>query len=380
MHEFARNCTVSTKRDSSPPHLNVLCLLLTLTLALSTRADPTDDYLTAEIQSKHIPALSLAVIRDGKVEKLAAYGLANVELNVPASPQTVFQIQSITKTFTSAAILMLNEEGKLALEDPIGKHLEGTPDTWKPITLRHLLSHTSGIKDFINEPNASIRLDVSEADVLRATAPRPLNFQPGDKYAYSNTNYHLLAMVIRKITGKSFGDFLKERIFTPLEMTSTRIVSLSEIIPNRAAGYAWENGKLHNGHYVAESILGYGGGGIVSTAQDMAKWAIALDGEKLLKKATLESAWTPAKLNDGSNSTYGLGWGTGGVNGHRTVGHTGAHMTGFTSAIIRYRDDNLSIIVLTNSRTADPSAIARQVAARYNAALKPPPPKEKDNK
>jgi CubicO group peptidase (beta-lactamase class C family) len=112
----------------------------------------------------------------------------------------------------------------------------------------------------------------------------------------------------------------------------------------------------------------------------MAKWAIALDGEKLLKKATLESAWTPAKLNDGANSTYGLGWGIGGTSAHRTVSHSGAHMTGFTSAIIRYRDDNLSIVVLTNSRSADPSAIARQVAALYNPALKPPPPKEKDKK
>lgn len=352
-------------------------LILSLVLALTTRADPIDDYLTAEIAAKHIPGVSLAVIRDGKVEKLSAYGLANVELAVPASPQTVFQIQSITKTFTSTAILMLMEEGKLALDDPIGKHLEGTPDSWKPITLRHLLSHTSGIKDFINEPTASLRLDVTEAEVLRATAPRPLNFQPGEKYAYSNTNYHLLAMVIRKITGKSFGDYLQERIFTPLGMTNTRIVSLSDIISNRAAGYVWENGKLHNGNYIAQSILGYGGGGIVSTGEDMAKWSIALDGEKLLKRATLQAAWTPMKLNDGSNSVYGLGWGTGAVNGHRTVGHSGAHATGFTSAIIRYRDDNLSIIVLTNSRTADPGTIAKQVAGLYNPALKPLPPKEK---
>jgi D-alanyl-D-alanine carboxypeptidase len=356
-------------------------LLCVLVVSPTVRADPIDDYLSAEIAAKHIPGLSLAVVRDSKVEKLSAYGLANVELSVPASPQTVFQIQSITKTFTSAAIFMLMEEGKLSLDDPIGKQLEGTPDAWKGITLRHLLSHTSGIKDFINEPTASLRLDVSETDVLRATAPRPLNFQPGEKYAYSNTNYHLLAMVIRKITGTSFGDYLGERIFTPLGMTNTRIVSLSDIIPNRAAGYYWENGKLHNGTYIAQSILGYGGGGIVSTAEDMAKWAIALDGEKLLKKATLQAAWTPMKLNDGSNSVYGLGWGVGAVNGHRTVGHSGAHATGFTSAIIRFRDDNLSIIVLTNSRSADPSAIAKHIAGLCNPALKPaPPPKDKEQK
>jgi D-alanyl-D-alanine carboxypeptidase len=356
-------------------------LLLSLILAVVSRADSIDDYITSEIAAKHIPGLSLAIVRDSKVDKLAAYGLANVELSVAASPQTVFQIQSITKTFTSAAILMLMEQGKLALDDPIGKYLDGAPDTWKSITLRNLLSHTSGIKDFINEPTASLRLDVTEDQVLKATAPRPLNFQPGEKYAYSNTNYHLLAMVIRKITGKSFGDYLKERIFTPLGMTNTRIVSLSDIIPNRAAGYFWEDRKLHNGTYIAQSILGYGGGGIVSTAEDMAKWAIALDGETLLKKSTFELAWTPMKLNDGSNSVYGLGWGIGAVNGHRTVGHSGAHATGFTSAIIRYRDDNLSIIVLTNSRSADPSAIARHIAGMCNPALKPPPPpKDKEKK
>src|SRR5689334_2109386 len=167
-----------------------LPLFLSLILALTNRADTIDDYLNTEIAAKHIPGLSLAVVRDGKVEKLSAYGLANIELSVPASPQTVFQIQSVTKTFTATAILMLVEEGKLALEDPVGKHLDGTPESWKPITLRHLLTHTSGIKDFINEPTASLRIDVTEEKVLRATAPRKLNFEPGEKYAYSNTNYH----------------------------------------------------------------------------------------------------------------------------------------------------------------------------------------------
>jgi len=134
------------------------------------RADAVDDYVNAEIQKRNIPGLSLAVVRDAKVVKAAAYGKANVELDVPVTTDTVFQIQSITKTFTSAAILSLVEEGRIALNDPISKYLDGTPDTWKEITIRHLLSHTSGIKDFINEPTASIRLDASEEEVLKATA------------------------------------------------------------------------------------------------------------------------------------------------------------------------------------------------------------------
>jgi CubicO group peptidase (beta-lactamase class C family) len=344
-----------------------------LLAATITRADEVDDYVNAQLNQRHIPGLSLAVVRGGKAVKLAGYGLANVELNVPVTPDTIFQIQSITKTFTSTAILMLCEEGKVSLSDPIGKYLDGTPESWKKITIRHLLSHTSGIKDFINEPTASIRLDVSEEDVLKATAPRPLNFQPGEKYAYSNTNYHLLAMVIRKVTGKSYGDFLKERIFMPLGMTSTRIVSLSDIIPNRAAGYAWVKNHLQNGDFVAQSILGYGGGGIVSSARDMAKWAAAFDDERLLKKSSIEAAWTAMKLNDGATSTYGMGWGVGAINGHRVVDHSGAHMTGFTSFIVRYRDDDLEIVVLTNSRTADPVQIAKHIAGIFNPALMPKP-------
>jgi D-alanyl-D-alanine carboxypeptidase len=346
----------------------VIGVALTAVLA---RADAVDDYVQAEMRKRHIPGIGVAVVRDGKVEKTAGYGMANVELHVPVSPQTVFQIQSVTKTFTSAAILMLVEEGKIALDDPIGKHLEGTPESWKGITIRHLLSHTSGIKDFINEPTASLRIDVTEEEVLKATAPRPLNFPTGEKYSYSNTNYHLLAMVIRKLTGKSYGDFLKERIFTPLGMNDTRIVSWSDIIPNRAAGYAWAGNSLRNGQYVAESILSYGGGGVVSTAADMAKWALAADQQKLLPKAVWEQAWTSAKLNDGTKTGYGLGWGVSVTNGHRNIGHGGAHMTGFTSNLVIYRDDHLAVIVLTNAGHANPGRMAQQIAATYIPALKP---------
>ncbi|HEY7119789.1 MAG TPA: serine hydrolase domain-containing protein [Tepidisphaeraceae bacterium] len=358
----------------------LLVIAMLVVQARPAGADAVDDYINAEIARRHIPGLSLAVVRDGKVAKLGGYGLANVELNVTVTPDTVFQIQSVTKTFTSTAILMLVEQGKIALDDPVGKYLEGTPDSWKPIKIRHLLSHTSGIKDFINEPTASLRLDVTEEEVLKATAPRPLNFTPGDRYSYSNTNYHLLAMIIRKLTGLSYGDYLAERIFRPLGMSSTRIVSLSALIPNRAAGYQWAGGTLRNGQYVAESILGYGGGGIVSTASDMAKWAIALDGEKLLKRATFEQAWTAMKLNDGKASSYGLGWGVGSVNGHKYVSHSGAHMTGFTSSFTRYGDDHLTVIVLTNAGHANPGRIAQHVAGIYVPGLTPQPAKAIEDK
>ncbi len=334
--------------------------------------DPLDVIVLDEMAERHIPGLSLAIMKDGHTIKAKGYGLANVEWNIPATADTVYQIQSITKSFTATAIMMLVEEGKIDLDAKVSKYLDGTPDTWKNITIRNLLTHTSGIKDFINEPTASLRLDVTEAQVLKATAPRPLNFQPGEKYAYSNTNYHLLAMIIRKLTGKFYGDFLRERIFEPLDMTHTAIISLSEIIPNRAAGYAWVSDALRNGEFHASSILGYGGGGIRSTVQDMAKWDAALYTDRLLKKSSLDQMWTPARLNNGQPTGYGFGWSVQDVKGHRWMGHGGGHSAGFGSVIHRYPDDRLSIVIFANLFASDLDRIARRLAERYIPALAPP--------
>ena len=337
-------------------------------------ADPVGDFIHSEMARRHIPGLALAVVQNGEVVKIAGYGLADVELGVPVTPQSVFQIQSVTKTMTAAAVLLLAEEGKLSLDDPIARHLSEAPQAWQQVTLRHLLGHTSGIRDFINDPTASIRLDVTESEVLSAVAPLPLIFAPGERYAYSNTGYHLLAMVIRGVTGQSYGDVLAERFFKPLGMTQTRVVSLSELIPHRVSGYAWSGKALRRGDFIAESILSYGGGGVVSTAADMATWARALAGGKVLPNGALEQAWTPLTLTDGSPSPYGLGWGVAATNGRRTVGHSGAHLTGFTSNFAHYPDDGLTVVVLTNAGHANPKRIGQRVAGMTVAALAMPDP------
>jgi D-alanyl-D-alanine carboxypeptidase len=364
----------------------VLALILFPAPALTAAPDSAttaevDSYIKSQMDRLHIPGLSLAVVKDGQVIYQNAYGLADLELKVPVTTDTVFQIQSITKTFTATAIMMLAEEGKVGLDDPVSKYLDGTPESWRPITIRHLLTHTSGIKDFINEPTASLRLDVSEQQVLEATAPRPLNFTPGERYAYSNTGYHLLAMIIRKVTGQSYGDFLGQRIFKPLDMTHTRVQQLSEVIPGRARGYLWRNGKLVNGGFVAQPILSYGGGGILSTAGDLAKWDAALRNDTLLKQSTLEQMWTPATFNDGEKSNYGLGWGVNSYSGHRFVQHSGSHVTGFQSFIRRYLDDGLTVIVLINQNgRADPGKIVTRIAGIFDPALAPPIYKPIDDK
>jgi CubicO group peptidase (beta-lactamase class C family) len=351
-------------------HLLITSVFLTYCCPVA-RSDRVDEDVESEMKQSHLPGLALAVTQGGKVIRASGYGLANVELDVPVTPGTVFQIQSVTKQFVATAIMMLAEAGKLAVTDKVSAHLADTPEVWKDITLRHLLTHTSGIKDFINEPTASLRIEVTDEEVFQETARRPLNFQPGEKYAYSNSNYHLLAMVIRKLTGQSYGEFLKARVFEPLGMGQTRVVSWVDLVPHRAAGYLWRNGHLRNGQFIAESILSYGGGGLLSTVTDMAKWELALRGETLLKRAALEEMWAPTKLNSGGFSNYGFGWGIEGQKPHRAVQHSGGHVTGFTSYIIHYLDDDLGIIVLINGGLGDPSRMAHRIAEFYVPDLKP---------
>jgi CubicO group peptidase (beta-lactamase class C family) len=353
-----------------------VALLLLLTASCMAHADKVDDYIRQKMASQHISGLSLAVVLNGKILKAKGYGLANLELNVPATPQTIYQLASMTKQFTATAVMMLVEQGKIGLEDPVSNYLDGTPESWKNITIRHLLTHTSGIKDYINEPTQSLQLDVSEDEVYKATIPRPLNFQPGEHYAYSNTNYHLLGMIIHKLSGKPYGEFLQEHIFGPLGMKDTSIISLSDLIPNRASGYRWDGRQLHNGEYVAPSILGYAGGGIVSNVLDLAKWDAALYGERLLKSSSLQQMWTSGKLNDGSVTGYGFGWGIGETNNHKSISHGGGHRTGFTTVIKRFLNDRLTLVVLTNqSGASDPASIATGVATYFLPALLSPQPK-----
>ena len=330
-----------------------------------------DEIVQQAMQKQGIPGVSLAVVQDGRLVLAKGYGMANIELQVPATPETVYQIQSITKSFTATGIMLLVEEGRIRLEDKISAHLENTPGTWQEITVRHLLTHTSGIKDFINDPTASLRLDVTEEEVFKATAPRPLNFQPGERYAYSNTNYHLLAMIIRKLTGKSYGDFLRERLFQPLGMSDTEVNRLSAIIPHRAAGYQMAADGWRNGELIAPSILAYGGGGLLSTVRDMAKWDAALYSESILKKTSLEQMWTPATLNNGKSTDYGLGWSIQSVAGHRCLSHDGAHITGFQTSFNRYVDDRLTVVVFSNCMGLGVDRLAQRVAGVFVPKLTP---------
>ena len=341
-----------------------------LGLGSAAHADQVDDYVKAELAKRQVPGASIAVVKDGKIVKAEGYGLANVELSVSATPDTVYQLASVTKQFTAAAIMMLAEDGKLGLADKIHKHLPSLPAAWSDVTVRHLLDHTSGIKSYTSLPDffKSARKDYTHGELIKLVADAPMDFKPGEKWAYNNTGYFLLGMIIEKTSGKSYGDFLDERIFKPLGMTSTRVNDLRSVIRNRAQGYSLDGGKLINGEYVSPSQP-YSAGALVSTVIDMAKWDAALYSEGLLRKSAREMMWTPAKLNDGKGTGYGLGWGIGDRNGHKLVDHGGG-IPGFSTFIARYLDDKLTVIVLANSDNAPSGGIANGIAALYEPALK----------
>ena len=340
-------------------------LLLILAAAVAIRADKVDDYVKAEMLKQHIPGVSLAVVKDGKIIKAEGYGLANVELNVPVRPETVFKIGSVSKQFISAGILLLIQEGKISLDDSISKFLDGTPETWKPITVRHLLTHTSGI---VREAPGFDPLKVqADADVIKTAYSLPLRFAPGEKWEYCNVGYFSLAEIIRKVTGKPWGDYLRDALFKPLEMNSTRTTTMTDLVQDRANGYGWNEGKyLNAGIYFALRPSG----AFLSNVLDLAKWDAALYTDRLLKPLSREQMWTEVKLNGGTTYAYGFGWQLDSVGGHKLI-HHGGSLPGFRAELSRFVDDKLTVIVLTNSNSAEPDDLALDVADFYIPNLIP---------
>ena len=355
-------------RKRTPSIFALILLVSTACLAQDSYEKKIEEYLHKEMQAQQIPGVSLAVVKDGKIVLARGFGLANVEHQVPVRPETIFQSGSTGKQFTATAVMMLVEEGKLSLDDKITKYFPEAPESWGKITLRHLLTHTSGMTDY--PPDFDLRRDYTEDDLLQRIKKIPLAFQPGEKWSYSNLAYVTLGILIHKVSGKFYGDFLQERIFKPLDMSTARIISEADIIPNRAAGYRVANGQLKNQNWVSPSLNTTADGALYLTVYDMAKWDAALYTEKLLKRSSLEQMWTPVKLNDGNTSPYGFGWGLGNVRGHHIIEHGGSWQ-GFKAQISRYVDDKLTIILFANQTRANQAKLAHDIAGLINPELAP---------
>ncbi len=350
-------------------HLIVLALMVVGPGSLAGAdqpADAVDQFVRAEMEKQHIPGLALLVSREGIPIRAQGYGMSDVELQVPVKPETVFQSGSVGKQFTATAVMMLVEEGRIGLDDPLTKFFLDAPAAWKQVTVRELLSHTAGFTDYPKSFN--FRKDFTEDEVLKIVEGIPLAYPPGTKWSYANLGYATLGILIHKVTGKFYGDFLQERIFRPLDMRTTRIISEADIIPNRAAGYRLVKGELKNQEWVAPMINTTADGSLYFSILDLAKWDAALYTEKLLKRSSLEQMWTVAKLSNGqpNQDHYGFGWSIETRNGHKVIGHGGSWQ-GFKTHISRYVDDKLTVVVLINQADAEPGPITDRVAEMYLA-------------
>lgn len=339
--------------------LGMLTLLFFTGMA-SADAD-LDALMQAELRRQGTLGMALAVVRDGRIIKQAGYGLANVELQVPVRPETIFQSGSIGKQFTAALVLLLADDGLLQLDDPISKHLPGTPANWRKVTIRQLVNHTSGLADPYEV--LDLQRNYTEAELLGIYGKLPLLFDPGSAFSYSNMGYHVLGFLCSRVGGRFYGDQLIERIFRPAGMKTARMINELDIIPDRAAGYQTVDGKLRNQSWVAPTLNSTGDGSNYLSVLDFAAWDIALDGDVPLKRSLREQMWTPGRLNDGKSTEYGLAWFISPYEGHRAIGHSGAWQ-GFLTNYVRLQDQRLSVIVLTNSDSADPDAFTR-IAVHY---------------
>jgi D-alanyl-D-alanine carboxypeptidase len=337
-------------------------LVAVLLASQAARADEVDTYLKSQMQQHRIPGLTLTIIQDGKTIKTAAYGLANVELSVPTRPETVFEIGSVTKQFTAAGILMLAQEGKLSADDKVSKYLKDTPEAWANVTIRHLLTHTSGIKSYTGLDGFQIWRHLTQEQFIKAIGKEPMEFKPGDSWKYCNTGFNLLGYIIENVSGKNYWDFMSERVFQPLGMTTTTRRLFSLVIPNRASGYEQTNQVWMNRDTDLTEV--FSAGAIASTVGDLAKWNAALDSEVLLNAASKEQMWTPVKLNDGKTRKYGFGWNVDAVEGHKNVGHGGS-TSGFSASIQRFPDDRLAVIILTNTDEEIATTLAKKVATFF---------------
>jgi CubicO group peptidase (beta-lactamase class C family) len=327
------------------------------------QVDSTDFIVQNQMKQQRITGLSLAVVKHGKTIVNKGYGLANVEHKVAVNSETVFRLASISKQFFATAILKLQEEGKLYIEDPVHKFFTDAPETWKPIQLKHLLSHTSGlVREAPGYNNNKIQPDL---DVIKSAYPFPLQFKTGEKYQYCNLGYFMLAEIITQVSGMHWSEYIQHEFLKPAGMGSTYLTEFHPVIPNRAGGYAYKKDVLMN----ADAMVAIRpSGGFLSTTTDMIKWDKVVTEQKMfLTKSSWEKLWQPfisTSANPDSKSFYGFGWMIDEYKGHKSIGHSGSNI-GFKTHYTRFPDDGLSIIVLANADDAKPDVIIKALADYY---------------
>jgi CubicO group peptidase (beta-lactamase class C family) len=343
----------------------------------AARADNVDDYVSHEIQTKHIPAIAVVVLKDGVVVKEKAYGIANLEFGVPAKIGDVFPLTSITKLFSSIAVFLLVQDGKLRLDDKVTSFLSGLPSSWNHITVLNCLSHTSGIPDF-PQIYDSATVPATEAEAVAAVASRPMVYATGTKSAYNQAEFLLLKIIVEKVSGTKFSEFLKNRIFVPAGISSARYGDSRDIFPKGVSVYTRANPAPDRFHSIplkpfvnrATDPLFHSdllfpsytraSAGLYMTTPDLARLDTALR-RGLLNAASLHQMWMPFKLKNGSLGDFTAGWQYDDWNGHRVVGHIGAGMAAYTSLV----DERVTLVLLTNVQETKVWDISRGLLDLY---------------
>jgi CubicO group peptidase (beta-lactamase class C family) len=343
--------------------------ILTLCFVLPLHADSVDDYVRRELARQRIPGLAVVVTKSGKTVKAAGYGYANLEHRVLVKPETVFQSGSISKQLAATVAMLLVEDGKIALDEPVKKYLPDVPPAWDGITVRHLLTHTSGIPEYEYGKDFDMRKDYTDDERLRIVYGMKLEFAPGSRWNYSDTGYMVLGILLTRAGGGFYGDILRNRVFEPLGMKTARIISEEDIVPNRAAGYRLVKDEIKNQKFVSPSNYKTADGSLCWSVLDMAKWADAARTKALLKPNSWHEMTTAVRLSSGKTYPYGFGWLIDEWGGKPVLGH-GGFGSGFTAQLSRrLGDDELAVAVLCNRVGIRLGKITREIMAIYEPEL-----------
>ena len=323
--------------------------------------DTVDAIVTAAQGREGIPGIALLVMRNGKVMRIGTYGLANVEHAVPVKRQTMFQSGSLGKQFTAAAMLLLAERGLLSLDDRIDKYLPPGPAGWEAITIRQLLNHTSGIRDSEDGGEVfDLRREYSDEQIIQIAQSYPLDFPVGSRWKYNNMGYILAGIIITRVSGMFYGDFIAREVFKPLGMLTARVISDTDIVHNRAAGYVRVSGGIRNQDFVSAALNATADGSLYLSLEDWRAWIAALDRRALLLPASYEALWGSGRTLDGEVFSHGFGWDQTQVSGHAVLEFDGSWQ-GFRSAIERDPASQLTVVILANLAEANADRIARAV-------------------
>ncbi len=328
-----------------------------------------DQRIEAYLESNNIPGALVALASRGEIIHLETYGMANVELSSPVTDNTVFEIGSISKQFVSAVVMLLVQENKLGLDATIENFIADIPSEWLGVTVRQLLTHTSGIPDYEEIASYDIYGErVTPEEIIQIAHSRPMDFAPGTGWYYSNTGYFLLSMIVERVDGQPLGQILKSRIFDPVGMTKTRLADPESIIEHRAAGY-WVNktGELIN-RRPTETSSTLGAGGILSSVYDLVKWDEILYGIELLSADSKADMWEPTRLPDGQSTGYGFGWFVNPYNGLVRQSH-GGQVAGFVAQFARFPEQEIAVILFMNRYRVNGDPVWRDVLHTYIPSL-----------